>query len=158
MATSLDGYIATKDDDTPWSDETWEHYYEFVAAKGNFVVGRKTYDLMNEINEFEKLNNPFTVVLTNGELEESDMLRKAGSPKEAIDIVKERGFEEVIIGGGGKVCQSFFEEKLIDEIHLDINPILLGDGIPLYDKEEKLTLISLKQDKDTIRTVYKVVK
>ncbi len=34
--------------------------------------------------------------------------------------------------GGGKLAKSLFEAGLIDEIGLNIQPILLGRGIPLF--------------------------
>jgi dihydrofolate reductase len=34
--------------------------------------------------------------------------------------------------GGGELAQSLFEADLIDEIGLNIHPVLLGSGIPLF--------------------------
>ena len=34
--------------------------------------------------------------------------------------------------GGGELAKSLFEADLIDEIGLNVHPILLGSGIPLF--------------------------
>jgi len=43
-----------------------------------------------------------------------------------------RDFEEVIVAGGGMLNASFIADNLVDEICLDIEPIILGEGIPLF--------------------------
>ena len=34
--------------------------------------------------------------------------------------------------GGGELARAFLQADLIDELHLDIVPLLLGEGIPLF--------------------------
>ena len=40
MAISADGFIATKDDDTPWSDAEWKSYQDFINENKNLIIGR----------------------------------------------------------------------------------------------------------------------
>ena len=39
--------------------------------------------------------------------------------------------------GGGVLARSLFEAGLIDEIRLNIHPVLLGSGIPLFHEMKK---------------------
>lgn len=38
----------------------------------------------------------------------------------------------ICVMGGGELVRSFLEADLIDEIGLNIHPVLLGSGIPLF--------------------------
>ena len=47
--------------------------------------------------------------------------------------------------GGAKVASDFINNKIVDEIHISILPIILGDGISVFNglmKEQKLELIN----------------
>ena len=53
--------------------------------------------------------------------------------------------------GGGQVARSLFEANLIDEIGLNIQPVLLGSGIPLFyemDHQIDLELLDCKPFKN----------
>jgi dihydrofolate reductase len=41
--------------------------------------------------------------------------------------------KDVRIGGGAATIRQYLQARLIDEMHLAISPILLGDGEPLFD-------------------------
>ena len=50
--------------------------------------------------------------------------------------------------GGGVLAKSLFEADLIDEIGLNIHPIILGSGIPLFyemSHQLDLELVKLQQ-------------
>jgi dihydrofolate reductase len=46
--------------------------------------------------------------------------------------LKRRKGRDICVLGGGELAASLFEAKLIDEIGLNIHPVLLGSGIPLF--------------------------
>tara|TARA_Y100000310_G_scaffold345354_2_gene464086 strand:- start:3007 stop:3486 length:480 start_codon:yes stop_codon:yes gene_type:complete len=159
MAMSANGFIAKENNETPWSNEEWESFSTMVQSIGNIVIGRKTYEIMKENNEFEKIGNPVVVVVSNTLKEKSVFVN---SPEKAIEQLKEKGFSEVLVAGGGILNSSFVKKGLIDEIYLDIEPVLFGRGISLFAKndfEEKLTLLGTKKiSKDTIQLHYQVRK
>ncbi len=52
----------------------------------------------------------------------------------ALERAKEvAGTDDVSIAGGANVVQQFLRDGLLDEIRLHITPVLLGDGIQLFD-------------------------
>jgi len=73
-----------------------------------------------------------------------------------------RSFEEVIVAGGGILNASFLSENLVDEIYFDIEPIILGEGIPVFkdkDFESRLKLIGKKMlTRDVVQLHYQVRK
>lgn len=65
-----------------------------------------------------------------------------------------------MICGGGGANSSFIKENLVDEIYLDLEPIIIGRGIRLFadaDFESQLELIEIKKISDNeVQLHYKV--
>lgn len=162
MAITVNGYIATCDDDTSWiSLEEWNIYSELSQKIGNIIVGHRTYDIFTKQPEFQELAKAKFVVVSNQNVKTISKLHSvAKSPKEALDIFKDE--EEVIVAGGGNLNSSFMKEGLVDEIYLDVEPLVLGKGIQVFkpeDFEYELELLELKQiTKNLIQLHYKVKK
>jgi dihydrofolate reductase len=49
-----------------------------------------------------------------------------------IGQLKQQPGKDIFLMGGGELAQSFFDDGLIDELRLNIQPILLGAGPPLF--------------------------
>jgi len=163
MAQTLNGYIAKKNGDTPWSEEVWKSYYQIAKKFKAIILGRKTYEVMKEVNEFEKIGNPFTIVLSKSNKSSNDKnINFVKSPKEAIKLLEKNGFKEALIGGGSKLNASFMKENLINEIILDIEPQIFGNGIKLFEEgkfEAKLKLKAVKNiSENVVQLCYEVVK
>ena len=162
MAATVNGYIAKENDETPWSDAVWDSYYKITKGFKAIILGRRTYEIMKEINEFEKIGNPFTVVVSKEDFAHDSNFAIARSPKEALKILEEKGFDKVLIAGGGMLNSSFMKEHLIDEIILDVEPLVFGKGIKLFsdnDFDATLELMETKNlSKNTIQLHYKVLK
>ena len=61
------------------------------------------------------------------------------SPAEALATAREgAGGRDVRIGGGPSTIRSFLAERLIDQLHVVMVPILLGRGVRLWDSLEGL--------------------
>jgi dihydrofolate reductase len=57
--------------------------------------------------------------------------------QDAVDFVqrlKRRRGKGICIMGGGELAAGLFEAELIDELGLNIHPVLLGTGIPLFPR------------------------
>lgn len=162
MAITANGMIAKRDDDTSWvSKEEWKSYSTTVLHAGCLVVGRKTYDIMVKESEFVKLKDVFVVVVSHQDVEMVDPIHKvAHTPQEALELLKD--YPEVIVGGGGHLNSAFLKEKLIDEMYLDVEPKLIGDGIRLFedlDNDYQLVLLDTKNiSPNVVQLHYKVAK
>ena len=162
MATTVNGYIARENDETPWSDAVWDSYYKIAKQFKAIILGRRTYEIMKEVNEFEKIGNPFTVVVSREDFAHNSNFSITKSPKEALKILEDKHFDKILVGGGGTLNSSFMKENLIDEIILDVEPLVFGKGIKLFSDnnfDAKLELIEIKSlSKNTIQLHYKVLK
>ena len=71
-------------------------------------------------------------------------------------LKKEEG-KNIWICGGADIVRQLMEEDLIDVYHISILPILLGDGIRLFqtsEKERKLRLIRTESENGITGLVY----
>jgi dihydrofolate reductase len=95
MALSADGFIAAQNDETPWSDEEWAAFQEFVKSCDAVLLGRRTYEIMTKGDEFAE--GPEYIVITNDSTLSTGQLRK-------ISIVSKADLPQVnklgVIGGG----------------------------------------------------------
>ncbi|HYC34657.1 MAG TPA: dihydrofolate reductase [Candidatus Paceibacterota bacterium] len=162
MAMTANGLIAKKDDDTSWiSKEEWDSYSAFIKKTGNCVVGRRTYHILTNQPEFSELKNISLIVLSteNFETKASNHII-ANSPKEALEKLAD--FSEVVVAGGGITNAAFLSENLVDEIVLDVEPVMFSKGLPLAygkDFDKKLKLLKTKPVGESgIQLHYEVVK
>lgn len=163
MAMTANGMIARKNDEAPWSDVIWKGYYKFIKKNGNIIVGRRTFELMKRANEFEKMSFPISVVLSSKKQEAGvKNVSFAKTAQEALKILKSNKIKHVVVGGGSKCNAAFLKAGLIDEMVIDIEPFVFGDGIPLFSEvkaEAKFGLVKIgKLSKNTVRLIYKVQK
>lgn len=162
MAMTANGFIAKSDDDTSWiSKEEWDSYSQTVRKAGCMVVGHRTYDILTKQPEFSELKDIELVVVSEHDfstLAPNHLV--AHSPKESLEILK--NFQEMVVAGGGRLNASFLAENLVDEIYLDIEPVLFGEGIPIFRDEKferNLKFMGYKQITDqVIQLYYSVIK
>ncbi len=65
------------------------------------------------------------------------------------------------IVGGGELVGQFADRALLDEIHVQIAPVTLGDGAPLLPRRlgaSDLTLARADRDKQFVYLVYQVAR
>lgn len=159
MTMSANGFIARTNDETPWSKEEFERCAAFTREAGNLIVGRKTYEIMREEGDFD--DGILTVVVTRDIAEPHGNVVYMASPEHALKYVEEKGFARAIVGGGTTLVTQFLSEGLIDEIILDIEPMLLDRGLPLAEQsipDVALEHLSTEQFGDTVRLHYQVKK
>ena len=161
-AISVDGKIAKINDSTPWSKTEWQEFHRVVKQFGNIVVGRRTFDMIKGKQVFRRCGNPKVVVLSRykrGPVGDTVFVRY---PKEAVSVLYDKGFSRILLGGGSRLNSSFLNEDLVDEVWLDIEPMLFGSGIPLCRKllsDKQLALISIRKlSRNLVQARYKVVK
>ena len=162
MAISVNGMIAKTNDNTSWvSKEEWDSYSLAVRTAKNLIIGHRTYNILTKQPEFSEFKEVKLVVVSKNKFETLNKNHLiAHSPQEALKLLKDA--EHVIVAGGGILNNAFLVENLVDEIYLDIEPIILGEGIPLFkgkDFEKQLELLETKQlSKNEIQLHYKILK
>lgn len=159
MAMSIDGYIARKDGKTDFVSETeFASYTEKIREIGNVIMGRNTYEEMLKNQDAYMPDTAMLVVLSHTK-ESSDGVLLATSPQEALQLLEQKGFSTVLIGGGAETYQAFINAGLVDETVVDVEPAVLGSGIRAFNSAIQFELIDTKQlSKNEIQLHYKVLK
>lgn len=164
---SVNGYIARKNGDEDFlSHKNWETLCDIAKECGCFIIGRKTYEAVQKWGEgysFDNLEVREGVIITkNSDFKIDGNYMIANSPADAISKLKSKGFEKILVSGGSTVNSAFMKEGLIDEIILNVEPFVLGNGIRLFSEEEfecGLELLESKSLSDGIMQFrYKVKK
>ena len=83
-------------------------------------------------------------------------------PEQLLEKLTKDGHKEICIIGGSEIASQFMQKNLIDEIFLDVEPLLFGQGMPLFkpaDFEAKLELLDVNHlSPQTIQLHYRVKK
>jgi dihydrofolate reductase len=134
VAASLDGYIAEPDGGVaylePFEGSSGDGgYAEFIASVEALVMGATTYRQVLGFGWPYGARAAF--VFTHRELPvpESADIRFVSGPVEHV-LPQLEG--NVFLVGGAELVRQFLEAGAIDELHLHVVPVLLGDGIPLF--------------------------
>lgn len=138
MAVSRDGFIATPDDETPWSDEEWQVFAAFVRSCDAVLLGRRTYEIMRESGEL--IEGPVYIVATSQKDFDADGIDTLEIAT-ADDMPKA---SKLGIIGGGELNGRLAQLGVIDEMYLDIEPVELHEGIKLfgaYEPKLKMELV-----------------
>jgi dihydrofolate reductase len=165
---TINGFIAKENDDTSFVSETaLESFDAIIKRTGNMIIGRRTYEVMKKNNEFDEVEVlKDTRVIIVADTNTPSILSKnhsiATSPKQALETLEREGFSEVLVAGGGMLNGSFMAENLIDEIYINVEPVVFGKGIRLFgekDFETKLELVETKKlSENEIHLHYRVLK
>lgn len=164
MAITANGKIAKENDDTSFvSDVEWKNFTEMMKKTGNYIMGRRTFEACVAAKQF-----PFDCL--NVVMTKKPVKNKWGdraiftdlSPKEVVNVLEKKGFKTAFVGGGSKINSAFIQAKLVDEIYLDVEPVLFGKGIPLFAEanfETNLELIEIKKlSSNEVQLHYRVKK
>jgi dihydrofolate reductase len=136
IAITANGYIATLDGDSSWTSPIDEqNFFALAKQTGNVVIGRNTYDALVAARAFP-IPDTLNVVMTS-QPPEAEPLKNvvffSDSPEEIVEELRGRGMSEVLVAGGGQLAGSFMADGLIDELYLTIAPLVLGQGIHLFE-------------------------
>jgi dihydrofolate reductase len=68
------------------------------------------------------------------------------SPMGALTLVEELGYKKAFLTGGAGINTAFAKLHLIEEMYINFNPVIIGEGISLFSEAIELDL-SLKEIK-----------
>jgi dihydrofolate reductase len=66
-----------------------------------------------------------------------------------VEALKQRFAGDILIAGSGKLVSSLLAHDLVDELHLMVFPILLGDGKRLFANAEATKALELVESRQT---------
>jgi len=132
LAISANGHIAKDDDSTDWvSEEQWEHFQKTVSKSDFAIMGRRTYEVMKP-DEF--VPDCHYIVL-GGQLSDKitppNVSFSSQQPEEVVASLRKHGGQHACLIGGAQTVTMFLQAKAVDELWLDIEPVLFGNGLNL---------------------------
>jgi len=173
LANSLDNYIARLDggvDWLRWTREIADFSGRFMKTIDTILIGRKTFEVMLKFGQTSypgKQNYVFSRSAGKRRSLKKSLANKGRNVEiindDAVQFVaalKKSLGKGICLFGGGELAKSLFEADLIDELTLNIHPVLLGSGIPLFHEMEKqidLKLINCKKlERGNLIVTYQV--
>jgi dihydrofolate reductase len=157
MSMSLDGFIAgPKDDSNPdrelgaldilhdWMFPPKGNFQEIAGERfknvGAVVMGRRMFNLGEEPWGDDPPFHMPVFVLTHHARD--PLVKKGGTTcffvtngieSALAQARKAAGDKDVMLEGGANAIQQYLKAGLLDEIHLTLVPVLLGEGIRLFE-------------------------
>lgn len=168
IAASLDGYIAKLGDNLDFLEAVAQDgedygYGQFYGQIDTVILGKRTYDwVMGQIGEFPHQGKE-TYVLTRKSLAAIGTIQFfSGKLSELVSNLKSKPGKDIFVDGGAQTVYRFLEAGWLDELIISFVPVLLGDGIRLFQSgfpEQKLELIrSRSYPSGLVQVHYRVVK
>jgi dihydrofolate reductase len=150
-ANSLDNYFARKDDGIDWllwSEEVADLMRDFWKTIDTVVMGRKTYEVMVRSGHGSGAYPGMTTYVFSRTREprtEPGLEIVRGDVAPFVRDLKDRDGKGICVMGGGDLAKSLLEADLIDEIGLNVHPVLLGSGIPVFFEMKRQIDLELKE-------------
>ena len=136
-AVSLDGFIAGPEESIDWlrmSDDVQAIMADSWKGVDTMLMGRKTYEFAARMGGGPAgLSKVRTFVFS----------RTMAEAPQGVELVREDAAEfvgalkgepggDIILMGGGELAASLLEAGLVDEVGLNVHPVLLGGGVPMF--------------------------
>ena len=161
MHISLDGFVAGPKGEMNWikvDQEIFDHVGKRIGETDTALYGRATYEMMegywptagNQPNASKHDKEHSAWYEKEHKVVLSKTMKGADLPNatiisdnlaERINEIKQKAGSEILLFGSPTATHALMQEHLIDGYWLFVNPIILGQGIPLFkDIKEKIKL------------------
>jgi len=167
MHTSLDGFVAGPQGEMNWI-KVDEEIFDFVATMTDkadtALYGRVTYEMMQSYwptagdepdaskhdKEHSAWYNKVTKIVLSKTMSDKGLLNTtviSDGLADRINKIKQQDGKNILIFGSPRASHSLLSEGLVDEFWLFVNPVLLGQGIPLFKGITETTKLELAESK-----------
>ncbi len=160
---TLDGFMAGPNGEIDWHNVD-EEFNQFALAQldevGSLLFGRVTYAMMagywptteaiandtavaNKMNQLPKV--VFSRTLDKAAWQNSQLVQ--GDAVEAVSLLKQQPGKDLFVFGSADLAAALIQNGLIDEFRVMVNPVVLGQGKPLFQgiqRPLKLKLVKTK--------------
>jgi len=167
MHTTLDGFVAGPQGEMDWislSADMFDFVGKLTDRADTALYGRITYQMMDgywptagdqpdaskhDIEHSRWYNRVTKVVLSHSLKNEKRERTKFVSDNvlEEITKLKQNATGDILIFGSPRASHALMSLDLIDDYWLFVNPVLLGEGMPLFDKIKDRTPLHLLETK-----------
>ena len=151
-SVTLDGFFEGPNKELDWhivDEEGKEYAIDLLGNVDALLFGRVTYQLMadywpaaatnpstpkSDLEIADKMNNlpkiVFSKTLQEVKWNNSRLVKE--NIAEEISKMKQQPGKDMVIFGSGSIVSIFMQHGLIDEYRIIVNPIVLGNGNPLF--------------------------
>lgn len=133
LALSLDGFIEGPNGEYDWcfTDEDYG-FTEFLSRIDSLLIGRKSYETLSASGPDPFADKHKYVVSNTLKSTAANESILSGDFRTAIHGLKKAAGKDIWLFGGAQLTEALLAEKLIDEFHLAIHPLLLVSGKKLF--------------------------
>lgn len=147
-----------------YDGELQQYAEELVKTVGAPVYGKNTYHLMegywpgvlndpkasrHSMEHAQWVHNipkiVFSTTLTSADWNNTTLIK--GNVVEEVNKLKQQPGKDLAIFGSPGLAKSFMNLGLIDEYKLTLHPVILGEGISLFDSNKKMSNLKLVESK-----------
>ena len=161
MHISLDGFVAGLNGEMDWikvDEEIFDFVGKRISEGDTALYGRVTYEMMenywptaadkptasrHDIEHSKWYNKVHKVVLSNT-MKDPGLANTtiiSDNLSDSINEIKQQPGNDILLFGSPTATHSLIQLNLIDGYWLFVNPIILGQGIPLFaDIKEKIKI------------------
>ena len=167
MHVTLDGFVAGPNGEMDWiniGDEIFDYAGRQTDSADTAMYGKNTFLMMNgywptaanqpnaskhDIQHSNWYNQVEKVVLskTLNEKDYPEIKVIRNNPETEINKLKQKPGKNILIFGSADAVHSLMSLNLIDDYWLMINPVIIGQGIPLFKGIKKKTNVKLNEGK-----------
>lgn len=152
IATSVDGFIAGPGGAVDRFSYAGHHVTEYLAAVAAYsavVMGRRTYQFGLDLGVTDPYPHLETYVFSRS-LVSSPNPRVTlinGDVAPTLRRLREQEGKGVYLAGGAQLASQALAAGLLDELIIKVNPLVLGEGTPLFGKGAPITDLKLRSSK-----------
>lgn len=162
MHITLDGFVAGPNGEMNWinvNEEIFDYVGKRIGETDTALYGRITYEMMesywpaagdkpdaskHDIDHSKWYNKAHKIVLSKT-LKDTSLTNTTIINNNLVDSINEikqqAGSSDILLFGSPTATHSLIQQNLIDGYWLFVNPIILGQGIPLFvDIKDKIKL------------------
>ena len=147
---SLDGVMENPAWTAPYFNEEVSAFQrDQLFASDGLLLGRVTYQGMaaawptvSDTDGFAERINGLPKYVASRSLQQTEWNARllTGDLVEAVSELKEQAGQNLLIYGSGELVNALMAHQLIDEYHLLVHPLVLGDGKPLFTGGNQVAL------------------
>jgi dihydrofolate reductase len=153
VATTVDHYIAHEDESVHGFLAEGHHIPDYLNSLSDFdtvLMGRSTYEWGFQYGAQPGQPSPtyphmmhyiFSRTLPDYQHPQVKVIREDAAT--VVRDIKQQDGKPIYLCGGGNFAGFLLENELIDELILKVNPVIFGEGIPLFGNSRKMVSLSL---------------
>lgn len=167
MHVSLDGFVAGPNGEMDWiimDDEIFKDAIDLASTIDTALYGRTTYQMMEaywptvlsnplsnelELHHARWVENVhkivFSKMLKKVEWNNTRLIKE--NIVEKVPLLKQQDGKSMMIFGSPTLTHSFMQMNLIDEYRINVNPVVLGKGVPLFKNIDHMIDLKLLKTK-----------